>query len=150
MYDFLLAVHLLAAVMWVGGGVTLHLMGRLATAAGGERLVAYTREANTIGPRLYAPLSLLLLTAGILLVDEAGYEFSQAWISIALAGWLVSFALGVGFYPGQQKKLEEIVASEGPDAPRVMQVYDRVQNVNLAELGILLLVVVDMAVKPGA
>ena len=47
-----------------------------------------------------------MLIAGIFLVSEAGYEFSQAWIGIALAGWLFSFIVGVGYYGPQDKKLQ--------------------------------------------
>ena len=64
MYEFLLALHLLAAVIWVGGGVTMHIFGRFAKAAGGERMVVFAREANLIGPRFYAPLSLTARECG--------------------------------------------------------------------------------------
>lgn len=102
MYEFLLAVHILAALMWVGGGVTMHLFGRRARSSGEvSRMVEFTRDANLIGPRFYAPLSLILLVAGMLLVDEAGYEMSQTWITLAFIGWMVSFVIGVGFYGGQ-------------------------------------------------
>lgn len=149
MYEFLLSVHLLAAVAWVGGGITLHIMGRFARAAGGTRIVEYAREANMIGPRFYAPLSLILLVAGLLLVDEAGYDFSQAWISLALLGWIISFVIGVAFYGPQGKKLEEAAAAEGPEGPGVLAIFERIRVVNMVEITILLLVVVDMAVKPG-
>lgn len=102
MYEFLLAVHILAALMWVGEGVTMHLFGRRARSSGEvSRMVEFTRDANLIGPRFYAPLSLILLVAGMLLVDEAGYEMSQTWITLAFIGWMVSFVIGVGFYGGQ-------------------------------------------------
>ena len=149
MYEFLLAVHILAAVLWVGGGVTVNILGWLARKEGGERLVSFSRQANWLAPRFYAPLALILLLAGFLLVDEAGYELGDLFISLALLGWLISFVLGMAFYPSQQRKLEAAVAQDGTDAPAVGQVVDRVLQVNAAEQLILLLVVIDMAVKPG-
>lgn len=150
MYEFLLSVHLLAAVLWVGGGVSVFIFGRFARLGGPQRMVDFSREANLIGPRFYAPLSLILLIAGFLLIEETFYEFSELWISLGLAGWLVSFVVGVGFYGPQQKKLDAAVVSDGLDAPAVRQIYDRVMLVNGIELVILMLVVIDMAVKPGA
>lgn len=117
MYEFLLSVHLLAAVLWVGGGVSVFIFARFAKSAGGQRLLDFSREANLIGPRFYAPLSLILLVAGFLLIDEAGYDFSQTWISLGLAGWFLSFVVGVAFYGPQQKRLEEAAATEAPTDP---------------------------------
>ena len=37
MYEALLAAHILCAVMWVGGGVTLHILGRRAEGGPGRR-----------------------------------------------------------------------------------------------------------------
>jgi len=149
MYEFLLAVHVLAAVLWVGGGVTMHVFGRLATREGPERQLSFTRESIRIGNRLYAPLSVILLVAGILLVDEAGYDFSAFWVNVGFVGFLVSFVLGVGFYPRQGRRYEEIAAGEGPSSEAAAAVYRRVANVNAVEISILVLVVIDMAVKPG-
>jgi uncharacterized membrane protein len=149
MYDFLLAVHILAAVLWVGGGATMHLFGRLATKEGPESQAVFVRQSNMIGPRFYAPLSMLLLIAGILLVNEAGYEFSDPWVGIGMAGWLFSFAVGVGYYGRAGKRFEEAAAAEGPASGAAQAVYRQVVNVNVVELAILFFVVIVMAVKPG-
>jgi hypothetical protein len=77
------------------------------------RMVDFSAEANWIGPRLYSSMSIVLLVAGILLVDEAGYGFEQTWVHVGVAGWLVSFAIGVGFYSRQGRKLESAVAVAG-------------------------------------
>ena len=147
MRDLLLTVHVLAAVIWVGGAVVMHVLGRRALARGdGEETYRVSREINKVAGRLFAPLSVILLVAGILLVNEAGYEFSQAWISIALAAWLISFVIGVGFYPRQDKKLEAL----GPGAPGAGDNVRTTLAVNSVEVLILVLVVIDMTVKPGA
>ena len=118
MYEFLLAVHVLAAVIWVGGGVTMHIFGRLATKEGPERQLAFTGESIRIGNMVYAPLSVILLIAGILLVDEVGYSYGDPWITIGFLGFLVSFVLGVGYYPRAAKRYAEVAAGESPGSPR--------------------------------
>jgi uncharacterized membrane protein len=149
MYEFLLTVHVLCAVIWVGGAVMMHIFGRLATKEGPERQLAFTQASIRIGNIVFAPLSVILLVAGILLVDEVGYSYGDAWISIGFLGFLVSFLLGVGYYPRAGRQYGEIAAGEGAAAPGAQALYRRTATVNIVELAILLLVVVAMTTKPG-
>jgi uncharacterized membrane protein len=152
MYDFLLTVHVLAAVLWVGGGVTLHILVRRAMAMADARA---THEAmlqvEWVGQRFYPVFSLFLIVAGILLVtrDEGGFEFSDTFIQLGLAGWVISFLIGIGFYEREGKKRAGIVEAEGPESPSVAASFRRTAMVNSFELLILVLVVVDMTTKPG-
>ena len=78
MYEFLLTVHVLAAVIWVGGGVAMHIARhvRCASAATSTtRVRVHALDATWLGPRLFAPMSSIVLVAGSLLVNEAGYDF---------------------------------------------------------------------------
>ena len=150
MYEFLLTIHVLAAVIWVGGGITIHVLGRRVLKRGDDQEVyEFSKEINTVAMRLYAPTSLILLVAGILLVNEAGYEFSQTWITLAFIGWAFSFVVGIGYYGPQDKKLQALVAAEGPTAPGVVENVRQALMVNSFEILILVLVVIDMTVKPG-
>lgn len=150
-YTVLLTLHVVCAVLWVGGGITLHLMGRLAAKSDDrERMLSFSRDADLIGPRFYAPLSALLLLAGILLVDKVGSDFSDTYISLALVGWIISFLIGVLYYPRAARRREAVVASEGVTADAFLAGYRQLMNVNVIEITILLLVVIDMTLKPGA
>ena len=153
MYDFLLTVHVLAAVIWVGGSIVMHIIGRRALASGdGMRIHDTSKEINAIAGRLYPIASLVLLIAGMFLVNEAqsGAEFSDLWIILALAGWVLSFVVGVAFYGPQDKKLQALVAEKGPTDPGVAGNVRGVLTVNSIEVLILVLIVIDMTVKPGA
>jgi uncharacterized membrane protein len=150
MYEFLLTIHILAAVVWLGGGIAMHILGRRVLKRNDpQEIYKFSAEVNIIGMRLYAPMSLILLVAGILLVNEAGYEFSQLWITLAFIGWGFSFLVGVGYYGPQDKKLQALVAADGPTAPGVVANVRQALMVNSIEILILLLVVVDMTTKPG-
>ena len=72
-YEFLLTVHVLCAVIWVGGAVMMHVFGRLATKDGPEPQLIFTQHSIRLGNLIFAPLSVILLVAGVLLVDEVGY-----------------------------------------------------------------------------
>ena len=149
-YTVLLALHILCAVLWVGGGATLHAMGRLAEKSGDrERMNQFAIDAAFIGPRLYAPLSGVLLIAGIFLVDKAGYDMSEPWIGVGYAGWINSFLIGVVFYARADKRRQAIIAAEGTGSDAFLANYHQVARVNMIELTILLLVVIDMAIKPS-
>jgi len=149
LYEFLLTVHVLCAVVWVGGAVTMHIFGRLATKEGPEPQLAFTQQSIRLGNVVFAPLALILLVAGVLLVNEVGYSYGDPWIGIGFFGFLVSFALGVAYYPGAGRKYGEISAGEGPGSPGAQALYRRTATVNMVELTILLLVVVAMTTKPG-
>jgi uncharacterized membrane protein len=150
MYEFLLTIHVLAAIIWLGGGIAMHILGRRVLKRNDpQEIYKFSAEVNTIGMRLYAPTSLVLLVAGVLLVNEAGYEFSQLWITLGFLGWAFSFLVGVGYYGPQDKKLQALVAADGPTAPGVVANVRQALMVNSIEILILLLVVVDMTTKPG-
>jgi uncharacterized membrane protein len=150
MYEFLLTIHVLAAIVWLGGGIAMHILGRRVLKRDDpQEIYKFSAEVNVIGMRLYAPTSLVLLVAGILLVNEAGFEFSQLWITLGFIGWIFSFIVGVGYYGPQDKKLQALVAADGPTAPGVVANVRQALMVNSIEILILMLVVVDMTTKPG-
>jgi uncharacterized membrane protein len=74
----------------------MHIFGRIATRRGAERQLEFTKDSIAIGNRIYAPLSVILLIAGVLLVEEVGYSYGDVWISIGFLGFLTSFVIGVG------------------------------------------------------
>ena len=116
--EFLLTIHVLAAIIWVGGGTAMHILGRRVLKRGDNKeIYEFSKEVNMVALRLYAPTSLILLIAGILLVDQAGYEFSQLWITLAFIGWAFSFFVGILYYGPQDKKLQALVADEGRERP---------------------------------
>jgi uncharacterized membrane protein len=151
MYEPLLAIHILCAVIWVGGGVSVHVLGRWTLRSGDpDRIVAFNRDAMKINNLLYAPLALILIVAGVLLVEEVDYSYGDLWITLGFLGWLFSLVVGLAFYPGQARKVDAAVTAGGPAAPEAQAGIRRVLLVNSIEITILLLVVIDMAVKPEA
>ena len=150
MYELYLAVHILCAVLWVGGGVSVHILGRWTARAGDpERMVQFTRDATKLGNVFYAPLAIILIVAGVLLVEEVGYEYSDLWITLGFLGWLFSLVVGLGFYPQQGRKIEAAISADGVTSEVAQTGIRRILMVNSIEVLVLVLVVIDMAVKPG-
>ena len=149
MYELYLAVHILCAVLWVGGGVSVHILGRWTARSGDpERMVAFTRDATKLANVFYAPLAIILIVAGVLLVEEVGYEYSDLWITLGFLGWLFSLVVGLGFYPQQDRKIEAAVSADGATSEVAQAGIRRILMVNSIEVLVLVLVVIDMAVKP--
>ena len=150
MYELWLAIHILCAVIWVGGGVAVHVLGRMYVRGGDvAAMLDFNRKAVAVGNRLYAPAALVLIVTGALLVEEVGYDYGSLWITLGFLGWIFSFVVGVGFYAREGRKVDAAVADEGASSQTAAAGIKRVLFVNSLEILILLLVVVDMAVKPG-
>ena len=149
MADFLLTVHVLAAILWVGGSWMLLVFGYAQRGDPIERRTEFTRFTEKIGPRFFAPLSIIVILAGSFLVDEIGYDYSDTWVTLGYVGWFLSFLIGVGFYPREGKRREELIEREGVEAPGVAASLGRVLTVATVDTAIITLVVIDMTTKPG-
>src|SRR5688572_30231461 len=126
MADLLLTIHVLAAVIWVGGSVLALTLGYYLRGRDINTRVEYTRWTEWLGPRLFAPMSILVIIAGPLLVDEIGYEFDQMWLHIGFAGWFLSFLIGVAFYPREGNKREQLIEQHGIEHESVAASVNRV------------------------
>lgn len=150
MYELLLTIHVIAAIVWVGGGTAMHILGRrVLRRRNPEEIYNFSKEVNIVGLRLYAPTSLVLLIAGVLLTIESNFDFGSLWITLGLTGWAISFLVGIGYYGPQDKKLQQLVAEKGTGDPGVAGNVRAALMVNQIELLILFLVVVVMTTKPG-
>jgi uncharacterized membrane protein len=149
-YELLLFGHLVFAMVWLGGDVMLQMFYLRARAAGPQELPHFTRTVEWIGLRVITPTALLVVIFGVLLVlDSEVYEFSQFWISAALAMYLVSFVVGAGFLGPESGRLAALVEERGPEDPEVQSRTARILMVSRIELVLLVLIVLDMVTKPG-
>jgi uncharacterized membrane protein len=149
-YEFLLFGHLLFVAAWVGGDLMLQMFYLRARAAGPDQVVRFAGDAEWIGLRLLNPAALLVLLFGILLVTEVdGYEFSQFWISAGLAMFLASAIAGAAFLGPEAGRIGKLAEERGVEDTEVQRRIGRVLLVSRIELVLLILIVLDMVVKPG-
>ena len=149
LYTVLLSVHIIAAVVWIGGGTALTiLMSRLRGERDTSILSRLFADIGSLGQRVFLPASLLLLAAGFGLIAEGDWEW-DLWIILGIAGWLTTAVNGALFMGPQSAKLSELLASGTPDAQAVDDKLRRVLTFGSAELAIMMLVIVDMVMKPG-
>jgi uncharacterized membrane protein len=149
-YQWFLAAHILAAVVWVGGALTIQLFAMRARAAhSGQRMADFAADAEFVGMRVFMPASLVLIVFGFLLIHQGHWGY-KAWVVFPLVVWVLSFLTGAGFLGPESGRLNALIAREGVDHPEVSARIDRIFLVSRIELVLLLLVVADMTLKPGA
>ena len=148
--EFLLFGHLVFVAFWVGTDLSLQLFARRARAAGPERTAAFIGDVEWIGLRLLNPSSLLVAIFGVLLViEDPNYDFSQAWVTLGLIAFLASAITGAGFLGPETGRIDKLIDERGADDPDVQRRIARVLLISRIELVILILIILDIVVKPG-
>jgi hypothetical protein len=145
MYEWLLAVHILAAGLWLGSGVSLLVVGRRVLAQGRDAFAQWVGPATWWGGRAHPAAGLVLLLTGPGIISAAEYDWGEPWIVIALVGLFVLFAIGGGLVGRTAGALDRAIASGGD----VDGLGRKLLRFTLLEMAILAIVIVDMTVKPG-
>ena len=148
-YEWFKTAHVLAVVMWVGGGVMLTLLALMTIALRDPvRLVQFTRQAAFLGGTYFPPLSLVVLGFGFGLVEKGDWGYDPTWIQIGIVGWAASFVAGAGFLGPQSRRLAKVLEDRPPEDARVQDLIGRILFVARLDSVLLLLVTVDMVAKP--
>ncbi|UJA20728.1 DUF2269 family protein [Thermoleophilia bacterium SCSIO 60948] len=150
-YEIFLLLHVISAIIWVGAA-TMFFALEIRTDLDGDpdgdaRLIA---DQDWLAPRLFIPASMGTLIFGALAAIEGSWDFGQAWIIIGLAGFATSFAIGMGYFMPEGKRLDAAIERHGLHDPEVRRRLSNMKLVGRVELAILYVVVVAMVTKPAA
>jgi uncharacterized membrane protein len=149
MYQLLLFVHIVCAIIWVGGAFYLQLLAVLATrSADRADLPRLGRHAEVIGTWVFLPASILLFVAGAVMTFQA-WNFGQAWIAVSVALWIASALAGALYLGPGAKRASKLFESEGPDSVGGRQLLGRLFLVSRLELVSFAVIVALMVFKPG-
>ncbi len=96
LYDWLLLLHVVAAMIWVGGAV---LVGAVVTRVlrGGEpdEVARFVANLRVIGPAVLAPATLAVVGFGIWLgLESSVWGFGQLWVQLGLGLFVAAFLIG--------------------------------------------------------
>jgi uncharacterized membrane protein len=148
-YKVLLLIHILCAVIWVGGGIMIQLLAlRVVKARDTAYGAGFSRDISFVAMTTFIPASLLLVISGFGLVHEGHWDWS-GWLVFGLVVWAASFLSGALYLGPQSKALGVAMAEHGFES---QQAQARLRNILLhsrIELLFLILVVCDMVLKPG-
>jgi uncharacterized membrane protein len=149
LYDWLLFLHLVAAMVWVGGVATLSALATYILRRGEREAIArFVGSLRVIGPLVLAPAPLALVGFGIwLVIDSDAWEFGQTWIWLGLALFAAAFVVGAAFQSRAAIGAER-AAAEGDDAEAARQLGRWSWGSRLI-LVLLAVATWDMVFKPG-
>jgi hypothetical protein len=150
-YDWLLALHLLAAFAMASGLVLFSAMviaGRRLDSLEGARTLF--RVAPIGGPLVGAGSVLALLLGIAMAIDSDRYQLWDGWVIAALVLWAAVGGVGgrTGKYYSAIEKLAEDDGSEAEVLARLRAPTGR--NLHLLVIVLFALLLLDMLFKPGA
>jgi uncharacterized membrane protein len=144
------AIHVLSAVLWIGGGAFLTFMA-IATERADDptRLVEIARQAEWGATRIFVPASFVVLGMGIAMTINGDLDWGQFWLVFGLIAWAISTTVGIGFLTPHIKKLTRLLEDHDARDPEVQAVVAPLLLAARLDIALLLLIVVDMTVKPS-
>jgi uncharacterized membrane protein len=143
--------HIAGAIAWVGGGLVLFVLGLRARASDDPAAAQeFGRVLRYVGPRVLVPgvAAVLVFGLAMVLTDEA-WDFSQAWIMIALGLFALAFIIGLGYLSRIGIQLGRLGGGGASTADR-RALVDRWLAGYGVVLVILAIAVWDMVFKPGS
>jgi uncharacterized membrane protein len=148
-YALFRVVHIVMAVFWVGGGLTLTILGlRAERSTDPNEMATLARQAAFAGERLFAPAGMIVLLMGIAMMINTNWGWGKFWVVAGLVGYAATFVTGIRFLGPLAKKIDELLTEKGPAAPETQAAIRRILLVARVDVGVLLLVVADMVTKP--
>lgn len=150
LYEWLVLIHMVMAVIWIGGGTIMNILAfRVRRENDPDRLVAFGRDVEWISLRVFTPASIVLIIVGIWAASEGNWDFGDAWISIGLTGFALSFLAGILYFGPESGRIGKLVQAEGAASAAVQSRIGRLLFFTRIELVILLVVIWAMVAKPG-
>ena len=147
MYTALLFVHIVCAVIWVGGAVTIQLLAVLVGRSGDPAEVArLMRYFEVIGSRVFVPVATLLFIAGAAMTLQA-WSFGRTWIALSVALWILSAVAGA-IYLGPRQARRRTLRRRGTDVRAGRALMNRLFLVSRLELLSFAIVIALMVFKP--
>jgi len=148
-YSVFRVVHIVLGVFWVGGGLTLTILGLRAVSLDDPAEIAtLARQAAFVGEKLFAPAGLVVLLMGIAMVINGHLGWDHFWVIAALIGYAATFATGVGVLSPLAKKVDVLITEQGAEAAETQAAIQKILLVARVDVAVLLLVVIDMVAKP--
>jgi uncharacterized membrane protein len=149
-YSAFKTVHVIAAVVWIGGGALLTILGLVAERTNDPvELATVARWAATVGEKLFAPAGLVVVAMGIAMMVNTDWGWGRFWVIAGLVGYAITFILGIGVLAPLAKKVAALLDEKGANDPETTAQIKKILLIARVDVALLLLVVVDMVTKPS-
>lgn len=144
------ALHVLMAIVWVGGALMIQLFSlRILGESDPRRMAEFAKDVEFIGMRTFLPSSLILVVLGFVLMHEAHWAWTF-WVVFALVVWALSFVSGAAFLGPQSGRIGKLIEERSGVDAEIQRRIEHLLFFSRVELVLLALVAMDMVLKPGA
>ena len=142
-------LHVAFAIAWLGGGLTMVILGVLAERARDEaRLRTVVEQVVLAAHRVFIPSTGLVLLFGLLMVWTGGYGWGEAWIVLGFLGILVTGGLGALLLTPLAERVARLGATPG-QGPEAAAAAHRLIAVAKFDMTMLFSIVLVMVAKPS-
>ncbi len=144
-------IHVLGAIIWVGGGVMLSLIGARTRKSEDPRLIGeFARTLSYVGLRVLTPAVVAVLLSGLwLILTGSEWKFTQLWVLLGLGAFILAFLIGAIYLSRIAIQLDRVATSTDLNLQIARDLLSRWMVGYQIILIILVLAVLDMVVKPG-
>jgi uncharacterized membrane protein len=143
------SIHVLFAVIWVGGGALLTVLALVAQQRNDpDELAAIARQASMIGEKVFTPASIIVLVMGIAMMINGSLDWGQFWVTFGLLGFASTFVVGIGFLAPRSRKIVHLIETQGTAAAETQAAIAQLLVIARFDIAVLALVVLDMVLKP--
>ena len=150
LYEILLFVHVLAAMIWVGGATMFHVMVERAAAADDPlRIKGLMGDAEHLAKTYFIPSTITVLVIGIWLVLEGSWGFDEPFVLGGIAGIVITTVVGAGVLGPTSMRIAARITEVGGLDQDIRDRIAKLRNVSRADLLLLAIIVFLMTTKPG-
>lgn len=147
LYTLFKSLHVVAAVAWVGGASLGMALGLQAARSADDDLFGALRQLKWCAERIFVPASMATLAFGLAMTWLANL-WLELWVLIAFLGIAVTMTIGMAILGPRIEHALELYA-EG-ETRAAAEIARRVLWAGGFDLTLLLIIVVDMVVRPNA
>jgi uncharacterized membrane protein len=147
LYTIFKFLHVLCAIGWVGGGLTLLAAGIMASrTADNASLFGVLGVMNRLGKVWFVPASLLTVVFGVITATLGGM-WGELWVILGLAGFASTFFTGLLLLEPTGRKIGAMLETGQTDA--AVAAGRRLMNISKFDYTVMLVVIGDMVLKPS-
>ncbi len=146
LHEWLLFVHIVGAIVFVGGGITLGVQ-----VLGARRAPRQFLDAAKLAGRAIGVGAVLTLLSGIALVfvESDVWSFSMGFVLFGIATIVISGAVDALYFRKQTSAIEVAIEEGGPESPEVHAGLLRLARANAIVILLYVATVWAMVFKPG-
>jgi uncharacterized membrane protein len=149
-FSMLKFLHIVAAITWVGGVITMTLVNvRLSSTRNTAAMAALSSVGGFLGQRVFGPAAAITLLAGLATALNAGFPMRSVWIIWGFLVILLSFGMTATVTRSTAQRLGALAAGPSGDGAQIAALQRRLWMLTALNILLLLSAVWAMVSKPS-